>query len=192
MPSRVTRRGGRRGCGSISGAIAGDGLEVAPAADLRNEHRPLPVESVATILENDRDAAIQYWMELVKHDEELICIPLSFEDRMGHLRPLFADLVNRLRYAPTAKANISTAAREHGDMRRTQGYTVAMLVEESRILEVSIFSTLHNNLQRLDFSKVLLDVVTIADEVDSQLKQAVVGYAEAMDNSATTWHSSVP
>jgi hypothetical protein len=39
---------------------------------------------------------------------------------------------------------------------------------------------------------VLLDVVTIADEVDSQLKQAMVGYVEAMDNSAKSWHPSVP
>jgi hypothetical protein len=30
--------------------------------------------------------------------------------------------------------------------------------------------------RRVDFSKVLLDVVTIADEVDSQLKQALVSY----------------
>ena len=61
-----------------------------------------------------------------------------------------------------------------------------MLVEESRILEVSIFSTLHKHLRRLDFSKVLLDVATVADEVDSQLKQAMVGYVEAMDDIATT------
>ena len=53
-----------------------------------------------------------------------------------------------------------------------------MMVEESRILEVSIFSTLQNNLRRVDFSKVLLDVVTIADEVDSQLKQAMFSYVE--------------
>jgi hypothetical protein len=176
MPSRVNSRGGRRGRGSISGAIAGDGFEVVPAVGLNDVPCPPHIESVATILENDRDAAIQYWMELVKHDEELICIPLSFEDRMGHLLPLFADLVNRLRYHPTAEANISIAAREHGDLRYAQGYTAAMLVEESRILEVSIFSTLHNNLRRLDFSKVLLDVVTIADEVDSQLKQAMAAY----------------
>jgi hypothetical protein len=39
---------------------------------------------------------------------------------------------------------------------------------------------------------VLLDVVTIADEVDSQLKQAMVGYAEAVNDIATTWHPSVP
>jgi hypothetical protein len=51
-------------------------------------------------------------------------------------------------------------------------------VEESRILQVSIFNTLQNNLDRVDFSKVLLDVITIADEVDSQLKQAVLSYVE--------------
>ena len=53
-----------------------------------------------------------------------------------------------------------------------------MMVEESRILEISIFNTLQNNLGRVDFGTVLLDVVTIADEVDSQLKQAVLGFME--------------
>ena len=117
-------------------------------------------------------------MALVEHDEELTCIPLSFEDRTGHLPNLIADLIYRLRLPPTAKAQISIAAREHGDLRRKQGYTAAMVVEESRILQVSIFNTLQNNLSRVDFSKVLLDVITIADEVDSQLKQAMLSYVE--------------
>jgi CheY-like chemotaxis protein len=138
--------------------------------------RALPTESVATILEHDLDATIQDWMVLVEHDEELTCIPLSFEDRTGHLPNLIVDLVNRLRLPPTAKASISIAAREHGDLRRKQGYTAAMVVEESRILQVSIFNTLQNNLCRVDFSKVLLDVITIADEVDSQLKQAMFSW----------------
>jgi len=145
---------------------------------------PLPTESVASILEHDLDATIQDWMALVEHDEELTCIPLSFEDRTGHLPNLIADLVNRLRLPPTAKANISVAAREHGDLRRKQGYTAAMVVEESRILQVSIFHTLQNNLRRVDFSKVLLDVITIADEVDSQLKQAMFSYVEPPSGSA--------
>jgi hypothetical protein len=53
-----------------------------------------------------------------------------------------------------------------------------MVVEESRILQVSIFNTLQNNLARVDFSRVLLDVMTIADEVDSQLKQAMLSYVD--------------
>ncbi len=51
-----------------------------------------------------------------------------------------------------------------------------MVVEESRILQISIFRTLQRNLRSVDFSKVLLDVVTIADEVDSQLKQALSSF----------------
>jgi len=141
-------------------------------------YRPLPTQSVASILEHNLDATIQDWMALVEHNDELTRIPLAFEDRTGHLPNLIADLICRLRLPRAEKANISIPAREHGDLRRQQGYTVAMLVEESRILQVSIFNTLQNNLDRVDFSKVLRDVITIADEVDSQLKQATLSYVE--------------
>src|ERR1700688_2545277 len=95
---------------------------------------------------------------------------------MGHLRNLLRDLVLRLRLDSRGPAPISKAAREHGEIRLRQGYTAAMVVEESRFLQVSIFSTLHRNLSCVDFSKVLSDVVTIADECDSQLKQAILCY----------------
>jgi CheY-like chemotaxis protein len=144
----------------------------------RAPHKPLSTESVASILEQDRDGTIQHWMKLVENDEGLTCIPLSFEARAGHLPNLLADLIYRLRIPRTAKANISIPAREHGTLRRRQGYTAAMLVEESRILQVSIFNTLQNNLRRVNFSAVLLDVITIADEVDSQLKQAMLSFVK--------------
>jgi CheY-like chemotaxis protein len=141
--------------------------------------RPLPTQSVASILERDLDATIQDWLALVDNDEELTCIPLSFEDRTGHLPNLIADLIHRLRLPQTDKADISVPARQHGDLRRKQGYSAAMVVEESRILQVSIFNTLRKNLDKVDFSKVLTDAITIADEVDSQLKQAVLSYVES-------------
>ena len=135
-------------------------------------------KAVASILEADLEVTIQNWMGLVEHDSELTCIRLSFQDRTGHLPQLLRDLIGRLRLPKATKAPFSGAAREHGKLRRHQGYTPAMVVEESRILQVCIFNTLQNNLSSVDFSKVLLDVITIADEVDSQLKQAMVGYAE--------------
>jgi hypothetical protein len=58
-------------------------------------------------------------------------------------------------------------------MRRKQGYNAPLIVEESRMLQVSIFQILQDNLARVDFSLVLVDVMTIADEVDSQLCQAM-------------------
>jgi CheY-like chemotaxis protein len=151
-------------------------------------HAPLRTDSVASILEHDLDATIQDWMGLVEHDQELTCIPLSFEERTGHLPNLLAELIYRLRIPPNPKANISVLARQHGDLRRKQGYTAAMLVEESRILQVSIFKTLQKNLARVDFSKVLLDVITIADEVDSQLKQAMLCFVEG--GSVPSWSAA--
>ena len=52
-----------------------------------------------------------------------------------------------------------------------------MLVEESRMLQVSIFQTLQSHLTSIDFSLVLLDVMCIADEVDSQLAQTMRSYS---------------
>jgi hypothetical protein len=120
----------------------------------------------------------------VEQDKELTCVPLSFEDRTGHLPGLLADLIYRLRMPPTAEASFSIAAHQHGDLRRRQGYSAAMLVEESRILQVSIFRTLQNNLSRVDFSQVLLNVMAIADEVDSQLKQAMISFIGPEPGSA--------
>ena len=59
----------------------------------------------------------------------------------------------------------------------------AMMVDESRMLQVSIFRTLQKNLPNIDFSLVLEGVMTIADEVDSQLSQAMTSYIaeSAMD-----------
>jgi len=127
-------------------------------------------ERVAAILERDLDPTIQNWMADVGQNEELTALSLNYQERTGHLPLLLGDLVRRLRLAPHTKVPVSSAAREHGTLRRQQGYTAAMVVEESRILQVSIFNTLQNNLRSVDFSTVLLDVMTLADEVDSQLK----------------------
>ncbi len=42
-----------------------------------------------------------------------------------------------------------------------------------------IFSTRHKNVKNLEFSKLLPDVVTIADEVDAQLKQPMLRFMAA-------------
>jgi hypothetical protein len=73
----------------------------------------------------------------------------------------------------------SVAAGHHGKLRQQQGYTVPMVVEESRILQVSIFKTIHTNMRNVDFTNVMKDIVTIADEMDSQLKEQMVCFVES-------------
>ena len=51
-----------------------------------------------------------------------------------------------------------------------------MMVEESRMLQVSIFQTLQLHVKDEKPDELLLDVMAIADEVDSQLAQAMTSY----------------
>jgi hypothetical protein len=132
------------------------------------------IESVATILERELDTMIQDWLFRVEQEPELTCIPLNFDDRTGHLPRLLHDVIARLRLDAGTKAPISKAAADHGNLRRKQGYTVPMTVEESRLLQVTVFSTLHKNVKNLEFGVLLPDIVTIADEVDAQLKEQLV------------------
>src|ERR1700691_501401 len=134
------------------------------------------IESVADILERDLDAVIQEWLMRVEKEPELTAVPLNYEDRTGHLPQLLRDVIVRLRLDDGTKAPISQAAAHHGDLRAQQGYTVAMAVEESRLLQVSIFTTLHKSQSHLEFEVLLPDVVTIADEVDAQLKQQILRF----------------
>jgi CheY-like chemotaxis protein len=151
---------------------------------------PVPsrvIESVATILEYSIESTIDAWYERVKKDKKLTTVSMSREQRVGHLPRILIDLVRRLRAfeALGSRELVSGAAEEHGRFRRQQGYSAAMMVEESRMLQVSIFETLQKNLACIDFSILLNGVMTIADEVDSQLSQAMDSFIEESILEAT-------
>ena len=145
----------------------------------KENRNAVAIESVGEILERELQSVIQDWLSRVEQESDLTNIPLTFEERTGHLPQLLRDVVVRLRLDAGTKAPISEAASTHGDLRHKQGYTVAMAVEESRLLQVSIFSMLHKNVKRLAFDALLPDIVTIADEVDAQLKQQMLRFMAA-------------
>jgi len=153
---------------------------------------PLPVESVSDILERSVQSTIEEWLQLVRDEPEVLSVPLDDDARCVHLPQLFRELIGRLRTPIKlgTRAPVSAAAAEHGLRRRQQGYTAAMLVEESRMLQVSIFQTLQDNLKRIDFSVLLVGVMAIADEVDSQLAQQMASYISESESEVepiNTW-----
>jgi DNA-binding response OmpR family regulator len=145
-------------------------------------------ERVGVILQRCVNRIVEAWLVRAKQSDELSCLSLSDEERTGHLPKLVEDLAVRLSQGPAGAKDgdigYSLSAAAHGELRYLQGYTPAMLVHESRILQVTIFETLQNNLNHLDFSLLLPDVMTIADEVDSQLTQSMDSYMKLMRKSA--------
>lgn len=144
------------------------------------------VETVAEILERSAQGAIEEWFKRIQTDKKVMSVSLSYEQRCGHLPQVLRDVVSRLLSSKPigSKELVSHAATQHGLARRKQGYTAAMMVEESRLLQVTIFDTLQHNLATIDFSVLLIGVMTIADEIDSQLSQAMDSYiAESVEDA---------
>jgi DNA-binding response OmpR family regulator len=143
-------------------------------------------ESVASILERDASITIQRWLSRVERVGVLTSLPLSDQERTDHLPEIIANIVARLRKTRVleAVASPSPAAVAHGEVRYRQGYTLPLVVEEARILQVSIFETIQRNLASVDFSLVMPDIMLIADEVDSQLKQSVDSYLQMQKQAA--------
>jgi DNA-binding response OmpR family regulator len=139
--------------------------------------------SVASILDEETQSTIDNWLSRVKAEPMIFSLELADEERTEHLPRMFCDLSARLRKSLPlgTRALVSPAAIAHGRLRFDQGYTAAMVVEESRVLQVSIFQTLRDNLFRVNFSIILDAVMVIADEVDSQLAQAVSSYLTAAE-----------
>ncbi len=144
----------------------------------------LEKERVGAILHRCVISIVEGWLVRAKQSNQLSRLTLSDDERTGHLPKLVEDLALRLSQSSASDkdsdASPSPAAAAHGDLRYLQGYTPAMLVHESRILQVTIFGTLQSNLDYLDFSLLLPDVMAIADEIDSQLTQSMDGYMKAM------------
>ncbi len=138
------------------------------------------VESMAAILEHEAAAITADWLKRVAREPALHAVRLDDGERSAHLPQLIKDIVARLQ-DPTAlgtHTRSSPSAAAHGYRRRQQGYSPSMIVEESRMLQVSLFQALENNMHTMDFSMVLPGVMAIADEVDAQLAQSLESYIE--------------
>jgi DNA-binding response OmpR family regulator len=154
----------------------------------RQPSKRQPKESVGAILQRCANTIIENWLTRAKRSGELNHLELSDDERTGHLPRLVEDLAVRLS-KPNANAKdsdaiFSAAAVAHGKLRYSQNYTPEMLVHESRILQVTIFGTLQSNANSLDFSLLLPDVMTIADEVDAQLTQSMGSFMKLANQAA--------
>jgi hypothetical protein len=132
------------------------------------------VLSVAALLDREIDSTTEEWLRRVKLVPDLSRLELRDVHRAHHLPQLFRDLISRLRLADDAPPpSRSSAAAAHGRMRFAQGYSVPMLVEESRLFQVTVFGTLRLHQGELDKEHLLSDVIAIADEADWQLTETV-------------------
>jgi CheY-like chemotaxis protein len=150
-------------------------------------------ETVADVLERATESIMQDCFARIQAAEQTSSgTPdpniFSGDLRCGYLALVLQNTISRL--LPTrstaCKERSFAGAMKYGMERRLHGDSPAMLVEEFRLLQASIFQVVQNNLAGPDHTSVVADVMTIADEIHGQLGQVLAAYwADFKSSSAT-------
>jgi DNA-binding NarL/FixJ family response regulator len=140
--------------------------------------QPRAVELVARIIEHERPAITDAWLAKMREAHSMSEIQLSTAEWAAHLPDALNEVVYRLQYPqPLGLMTLfSMAALQHGARRRRQGFRSPVLVEEARALQVVLFQTVQENIDRMDLSQLPATLMAIADEVNAQLLQSHSGY----------------
>jgi len=140
--------------------------------------QPQSVELVARIIEHERVAITETWLNKMREAGSLTEARLSSAELSGHLPEALNEVVYRLQYPqPLGLMTLfSMSSLQHGARRRRQGFSAPVLVEEARALQVALFQAIQNNIDRIDLQQLPGALMAIADEVNAQLVQSVAGY----------------
>jgi hypothetical protein len=109
-------------------------------------------------------------------DPELGRIKLLREERIDHLPEVLEELVRPGALPHHLGAEIRNAATKHGQKRRGQGCTPALLLEEGRILHNVIAENVHRNLLSVDISNLLPDLLEVDDRLHRMLRYSLEAF----------------
>ena len=149
------------------------------------------------ILENC-DRIIQRWLQEVAVDSRLSSIRISDDERIDRFPLLLNDLANLLEEgagAPQIPLESLSAAAVHGADRAKQGYTIPLLVAETRILNRVIATVLHENLLTMNLSTLIPEALKIGEYLQALLEESIRAFqaAEAAPQvAAANYAAAVP
>ncbi|MFL6437760.1 MAG: response regulator [Terriglobales bacterium] len=137
----------------------------------------IPCKRASTLILENCDLILERWLKEIGDDPRLTAIQISKEDRVDRFPLLLNDLANAL---DAAKAEIPpeslSAAAVHGADRAQQGYTIPLLLTETRILNRVIAEVLQENLLSMDLSAVIPDTLKMGEYLQALLEESVRAY----------------
>jgi ActR/RegA family two-component response regulator len=140
----------------------------------------VPCKRVSEIVRENADEIAIQWIKEVKADSRLAALKLSDEQRSDRLPDLLKELAKALETngAEIPSESLTTAAI-HGAHRAEQGYTIPLMLSETRILNRVIASVLHQNLMSLDLSTLFPHALRIGEYLQGLLEESIRAFQAA-------------
>ncbi len=145
------------------------------SGNARNE--PHQTKRVPRVIEESKDWVISHWLQRVNESEELASLQLSETERRDHVPGLLEEAIARAR-EEFISHHRQKAADQHGTLRYHQGYTVAMLILEARLLQDVISERVRLDFLVVDLSNLVTDITRMWDTISMELEQSVRAFMD--------------
>lgn len=154
----------------------------AKLAEPKQEHY-LQSKRLLQILEENIPEISESWLDAVRADPQLSAVKISAEARTDHV-PRVLDVALRMCKGEKISEMEINAARDHGIIRRKQGYTVPLMIRETRLLHDTIAKFMQSNLLAIEISYLIPDSVAVHHTIVALLEESVSAFLEAPKKAA--------
>ena len=139
--------------------------------------RHVETRRLSEIISNNVSGINAKCLALMKKDSELSAISISNSERIDHV-PRILQVVLKVSRGEAISDRDRSAAREHGSVRRNQGYTVPLLIREARLLHDAIARCVQENLLGVEVSHLISDLISIHRTKQILLEESVAAFLE--------------
>jgi ActR/RegA family two-component response regulator len=137
-----------------------------------------PTKRLPNVIREQLASIIAAFLKQTKEDPYLSAIEISDSERTDHI-PRLLDAAMRI----VREGNVMPQDREssilHGALRRKQGYTVPLLIQETRILKQNVGECLQEHLLEVDISYMVRDILAAFGTIDTLLEESVQAFLHA-------------
>ena len=134
----------------------------------------VPSKRVAAVIIENCGQIVERWLKELSRDPRLMGIQITSAERIDRLPFLLNDLAKLLETGETQISSGSlSAAGLHGTDRAKQGYTIPLLVAETRILNRIIAAVLQENLLSINLSTLIPEALKIGEYLQALLEESI-------------------
>ena len=141
-------------------------------------HHPIETKRLCEIISANISNITRDWLASVRKDPELARMRLSDAEYTDHV-PQVLEAALKVSHGNTVTEADRRAARAHGATRKKQGYTVPLVIRESRLLHDAIASCLQMNLLAVQISYLIMDLISIQSTKQALLEESVDAFLTA-------------
>jgi YesN/AraC family two-component response regulator len=141
-------------------------------------HHAIEPKRLSEIISANIQNITRDWLAYVRKDPELARMRLSDAEYTDHVPRVLEAALNVSHGKEISEAD-RRAARDHGATRKKQGYTLPLMIRESRLLHDSIASCVQMNLLAVQISYLITDLFSIHRTKQILLEESVDAFLAA-------------